>query len=156
MAYFSAYECQIIGDVRVLIAYSIDIDLPTISKCKQIPSFSLGMIAHVQPVNIRPSLSSHAAWVWSYTADFTPFHIQDNPHLHVHKQQIKRTEISIVQLYISDPLSENPALPANIEFELEAILSIQVFCQLNSDYCTKVLQGAALYHAELWSPAVLL
>ena len=43
---------------------------------------------------------------------------------------------------ICDPLSENPALPANIEFELEAILSVQVVFQLNSDYCTKVLQGA--------------
>jgi len=41
-----------------------------------------------------------------------------------------------------DPLSENPALPANIEFELEANLSVQVVFQLNSDYCTKVLQGA--------------
>ena len=41
-----------------------------------------------------------------------------------------------------DQLSENPALPANIEFELEAILSVQVVFQLNSDYCTKVLQGA--------------
>ena len=41
-----------------------------------------------------------------------------------------------------DPLSENPALPANIEFELEAIISVQVVFQLNSDYCTKLLQGA--------------
>ena len=40
-----------------------------------------------------------------------------------------------------DLLSKNPALPANIEFELEAILSIQVVFQLNSDYCTKLLQG---------------
>ena len=30
-----------------------------------------------------------------------------------------------------DLLSNNPALPANIEFELEAILSIQVVFQLN-------------------------
>ena len=37
---------------------------------------------------------------------------------------------------ICDPLRENPALPANIEFQLETIF------QLNSDYCTKVLQGA--------------
>ena len=43
---------------------------------------------------------------------------------------------------ICDPLSENPALPANIEFELEAILSVQAVFQLKSDYCTKVLQGA--------------
>ena len=41
-----------------------------------------------------------------------------------------------------DPLSKNLALYANIEFELEMILSIQDIFQLNSDYCTKVLQGA--------------
>ena len=41
-----------------------------------------------------------------------------------------------------DPLSKNSALYANIEFQLEAILSVQVVFQLNSDYCTKVLQGA--------------
>ena len=41
-----------------------------------------------------------------------------------------------------DPLSKNSALYTNIEFELEAILSVQVVFQLNSDYCTKVLQGA--------------
>jgi len=34
---------------------------------------------------------------------------------------------------ICDPLSENPALPANIEFELETILSVQVVFQLNSE-----------------------
>ena len=43
---------------------------------------------------------------------------------------------------ICDPVSENPALPGNIKFELEAILSVQVVFQLNSDYCTKALQGA--------------
>jgi len=64
-------------------------------------------------------------------------------------------EISLVcvrtatYMIICDPLSENPALPANIEFELEAILSIQVVFQLNSDYCTKVFRGLALYHTEL-------
>ena len=41
-----------------------------------------------------------------------------------------------------DLLSKNSALSANIEFELEAILFVQVDFQLNSDYCTKVLQGA--------------
>ena len=41
---------------------------------------------------------------------------------------------------ICDPLRENPALRANIEFELEAILSVQVVSQLNSDYCTNVSQ----------------
>ena len=30
-----------------------------------------------------------------------------------------------------DPLSENPALRANIEFEIEAILSVQVVSRLN-------------------------
>ena len=45
-----------------------------------------------------------------------------------------------------DPLSENPAL----EFELEAILSVHVVFQLNSDYCTKVVyRGLALYDTEL-------
>ena len=41
-----------------------------------------------------------------------------------------------------EPLSKNSALYANIEFELETILSVQVVFQLNADYCTKVLQGA--------------
>ena len=41
-----------------------------------------------------------------------------------------------------DLLSENPALSAKIEFELEAILFVQVVFQLNSDCCTKVLQRA--------------
>ena len=31
-----------------------------------------------------------------------------------------------------DSLSENPALPANTEFKLETILSVQVIFQLNS------------------------
>ena len=44
-------------------------------------------------------------------------------------------------LIICDPLSENLALCANIEFELEAILSLQVISQLNSDYYTNVSQG---------------
>ena len=48
-----------------------------------------------------------------------------------------------------DPLTKNSALSANIEFELEAILSVQVVFQLNSDYCTKVLRGLALYCTEL-------
>ena len=49
-----------------------------------------------------------------------------------------------------DPLSENPALPANIEFKLETILSLQVIFQLNSDYCTKVVyREFGLYHTEL-------
>ena len=41
-----------------------------------------------------------------------------------------------------DPLSKNSALSTNIEFELEVILSVKVVFQLNSDYCTKVLQEA--------------
>ena len=36
-----------------------------------------------------------------------------------------------VQTGICDPLSENPALPANIEFELDVILSVQVVFQLS-------------------------
>ena len=44
--------------------------------------------------------------------------------------------------HICDPLSENPALRSNIEFELEVILSVQVVSQLNSDYYTNVSQGA--------------
>ena len=51
-------------------------------------------------------------------------------------------ELWPTKVYICDPLSENLPLPANIEFKLEAILSVQVVFQLNSDYCTKVLQGA--------------
>ena len=42
---------------------------------------------------------------------------------------------------ICDLLKENLALCANIEFESEAILSVQVVSQLNSDYCTNVSQG---------------
>ena len=45
-------------------------------------------------------------------------------------------------MVICDPLSENPALHANIEFEIEAILSVQVVSQLDSDYCACVSQGA--------------
>ena len=40
-----------------------------------------------------------------------------------------------------DPLSKNSALYANIKFELEAILYVQVVFQLNSDYCIKVVKG---------------
>ena len=38
-----------------------------------------------------------------------------------------------------NPMSKNLALPAIIEFELEAILSVKVVFQLNADYCTNVL-----------------
>ena len=48
-----------------------------------------------------------------------------------------------------DPLSENPAPCANIEFELEAILFVQVVSQLNSDYYTNMSQEAWTYHTEL-------
>ena len=41
-----------------------------------------------------------------------------------------------------DALSKNLTLHTNIEFELEAILSVQVVSQLNSDYYTNVPQGA--------------
>ena len=43
--------------------------------------------------------------------------------------------------HICDKLNENPALGASTEFELEAILSVQVVSQLNSDYYTNVPQG---------------
>ena len=44
-----------------------------------------------------------------------------------------------------DLLSKKPALPANSEFELEAILSVQVVFQLISDYCTKALIRGGLH-----------
>ena len=53
----------------------------------------------------------------------------------------------IDDLYICDPLRENPALRTNIEFELEAILSVQVVSHLNSDYTT-CHGGLALYHVS--------
>ena len=45
-----------------------------------------------------------------------------------------------------DLLSKNLALS---EFELEAILSVPVVFQLNSDYCTRCYRGLALYCTEL-------
>jgi len=54
-------------------------------------------------------------------------------------------EISVIRC-ICDPLSENPALPANNEFELEAILSVQVVFQIIAPRCYR---GLALYHTEL-------
>ena len=53
---------------------------------------------------------------------------------------------------ICDPLSENPVLRANIEFELEAILSVQVVSQLNSDYYTNVSQGAWTVTYQIMKP----
>jgi len=44
-----------------------------------------------------------------------------------------------------DLLNKNSALPTNIEFELEAILSVQVVFQLNSDYCTKLVNCRGLH-----------
>ena len=46
-------------------------------------------------------------------------------------------------------LNKNAAHPANIEFKLEAILSVQVVFQDNSVYCTSVYRELALYHTEL-------
>ena len=58
--------------------------------------------------------------------------------------------------YICDLLSENLARCANIEFELEAILSVQVFSQLNSDYYTNVChRELGLYHMKRGSTAVM-
>ena len=42
---------------------------------------------------------------------------------------------------LCDPLSKNLALPTNIEFDLEAILSMQVVSQPKSDYHTNMSQG---------------
>ena len=53
-------------------------------------------------------------------------------------------EESVTIGQICDLLSENPALCANIEFELETILSVPVVSQLNSDYYTNVSQEAWL------------
>ena len=55
----------------------------------------------------------------------------------------------VTKTIICDPLNENPALPANIEFELEAILSVQVVFHLNSDYCTKVVITEGLHYIIL-------
>ena len=52
-------------------------------------------------------------------------------------------------LNIGDRLSKIPGLPANIQFKLEAILSV---FQLNSDYCTKVLQGACTVSYWIMKP----
>ena len=70
----------------------------------------------------------------SYVLKLAPF---DN----ACSQYLKTDSCSVKQVNC-DMLSENPALPANIEFELETILFLQVAFQLNSDYCTKVLQEA--------------
>ena len=50
------------------------------------------------------------------------------------------------------PTEQKPGLPTNIEFKLEAILSMQVVFQLNSDYCTKVLQGACTVSYWIMKP----
>ena len=42
------------------------------------------------------------------------------------------------------PAEENLANPANVEFEFEAILFVQVIFQLNSEYYTNMLQGRVL------------
>ena len=43
------------------------------------------------------------------------------------------------------PPEQNPALPVNIKFEVEAVLSMYSHFQLNSDYCTNMSQGACTY-----------
>ena len=43
---------------------------------------------------------------------------------------IQTTTKTFMSQHICDPLSENPAVPTNVEFELEAILSVQVVFQL--------------------------
>ena len=51
-----------------------------------------------------------------------------------------------------DPLSKNQALPANIEFKLEAILSVQVVFQLNSILLQVVTLGlhCIILNYEAW------
>ena len=51
-----------------------------------------------------------------------------------------------------DPLRENLALPTNIEFKYEAILSVQVVFQLNSGFYTNVLQGACTVSCWIMKP----
>ena len=51
--------------------------------------------------------------------------------LHVCRLQYERHAEGMVRFIKCDPLSKNSALCANIEFELEAILSVQVVSQLN-------------------------
>ena len=53
------------------------------------------------------------------------------------RTQFFTCEYHNLKISICDQLSENPALPTNIEFELEAIF---IRFQLNSDYCANVLQ----------------
>ena len=45
-------------------------------------------------------------------------------------------DVGMVQKYCS---YRSCLSPANIEFELEAILSVEVVFQLNSDYCTNIV-----------------
>ena len=67
--------------------------------------------------------------------------------VHVHVTSIQRTISELhclvkrwMRLHKSDPLSKN-AHPTKIKFEFEAILSIQVVFQLNSDYYTESVTG---------------
>ena len=94
---------------------------------------------------------------WSYAEDYTnqeygAFFVElliMHQYNNLQKEKSFHTKFSILERFNQhlvgvkvskcDPLSENPALHANIEFELKAILSVQVVFQLNSDYRTKVV-----------------
>ena len=56
---------------------------------------------------------------------------------------------------ICDPLRDTQHFPQMTEFELVAILSVQVIFQLNSDYCTKVVITGGLHCIILNYEAVL-
>ena len=71
-------------------------------------------------------------------------------HAPISNQTVASTVLPV--FYTCDPLSKNPALRANTEFELEAILFIQVVLQLNSDYRTKVSLGAGTVSCEIMKP----
>ena len=50
------------------------------------------------------------------------------------------------------PAEQEPSTSTNVEYELEATLSVQVVSQLNSDYCTNVSQGACTVSYWIMKP----
>ena len=60
--------------------------------------------------------------------------------------QVRKFSFKHVTIVKCDPLSKNLTI---IEFELQTVLSVQVAFQLNSDYCTNMIQGLALHHTEI-------
>ena len=88
---------------------------------------------------MKVDISSLIRKVFHYVSmGFTSCHMQWSPLV----EKVGQILTEYQAAYICDLLSENPALPANIEFDFEALLSVQVVFQLNSDYYTMVLQGA--------------